>query len=76
VGSYNDIVVGKDGVIMYKDGKQAVFLPSVAIEFGWDVSELLTQLSLKAGCSVDGWKQGAKFDVFQSDSFEEGEDLE
>lgn len=75
IDSHTDIVVGRDGVIMYKDGKQAVFLPSVATEFGWDVPELLTQLSLKAGLAGDGWKQGAKFDVFQSDSFEEGEDL-
>jgi AmmeMemoRadiSam system protein B/AmmeMemoRadiSam system protein A len=75
VGSYKDIVVGRDGVILYKDGKQAVFLPSVATEFGWDVAELLTQLSLKAGCGADAWKQDAKFDVFQSDSFEEGDEL-
>ena len=71
VSSYKDIVVGKDGVVMYKDGKQAVFLPSVATEFGWDLNELLTQLSLKAGCGADGWKQSARFDVFQSTSFEE-----
>ena len=71
VGSYRDIVVGRDGVVMYKDGKQSVFLPSVATEFGWDLSELLTQLSLKAGLPGDAWKQNARFDVFQSQSMSE-----
>lgn len=71
VKSYNDIVVGRDGVVMYKSGRQAVFLPSVATEFGWDLSELLTQLSLKAGLSEDAWKSGARFDVFQSQSISE-----
>jgi hypothetical protein len=71
VASYKEIVVGRDGVVMYKDGKQAVFLPSVATEFGWDLPELLTQLSLKAGLSGDAWKQSARFDIFQSQSFAE-----
>ncbi len=71
VASYNEIVVGRDGVVIYKDGKQAVFLPSVATEFGWDLKEFLTQLSLKAGLPGDGWKQSARFDVFQSQSFAE-----
>ncbi len=71
VRSHNDIVVGQHGVVMYKDGKQSVFLPSVATEFGWDRAELLTQLSLKAGLPGDAWKQGARFDVFQSQSISE-----
>ncbi|CAN5589369.1 AmmeMemoRadiSam system protein B [soil metagenome] len=71
VRNYSDIVVGRDGVVMYKDGKQSVFLPSVATEFGWDLSELLTQLAIKAGLPGDAWKQGARFDVFQSQSISE-----
>jgi hypothetical protein len=71
VKSQDDIVIGRDGVLLYKDGKQAVFLPSVATDFGWTLEQTLSQLALKAGCSADGWKQGANFDVFQSCSFEE-----
>lgn len=71
VASYNDIVIGRDGVLLYKDGKQAVFLPSVASDFGWNLDQTLTQLAVKAGCAPDSWKQGAQFDVFQSTSFEE-----
>ncbi|RTL36288.1 MAG: AmmeMemoRadiSam system protein B [Candidatus Melainabacteria bacterium] len=73
VNSYKDIVVGRDGVVLYKNGRQSVFLPSVATEFGWDLSELLTQLSLKAGLPADAWQHGARFDVFQSQSISERE---
>lgn len=71
VASINEIVLGEHGIVMYKDGRQAVFLPHVATEFGWDLDETLTQLSLKAGCGKDGWQEDAKFDVFRAECFEE-----
>jgi AmmeMemoRadiSam system protein B/AmmeMemoRadiSam system protein A len=71
IASYKDIVLGRDGIVMYKNDRQAVFLPSVATEFGWTLDETLTQLSLKAGCGADGWRSNARFDVFQAESFEE-----
>ena len=71
VDSYDKIRIGTDGVLMYKQGRQSVFLPSVATEFGWNLQETLSQLSVKAGLSADAWKQGAHFDTFQSISFEE-----
>jgi AMMECR1 domain-containing protein len=69
VASYNDIVIGRDGVILTKGGAQSVFLPQVATEWGWTLQEMLTQLSLKAGLLRDDWRDGAKFDVFQSVEF-------
>ena len=71
IDSWKQIKLGEDGVILHKDGQQAVFLPSVATEFGWDLPETLTQLSMKAGCGANGWKEGALFDIFQGKSFEE-----
>jgi MEMO1 family protein len=71
VASYKDIKLGQDGVILYKNLKQAVFLPSVATEFGWTLEEMLSQLSIKASFGRDGWRTGARFDVFQAQSFEE-----
>lgn len=71
VKSWQDIKLGEDGIVMHKHGMQAVFLPSVATEFGWDLPETLTQLSIKAGCGPDGWKKDTVFDVFQVQSFEE-----
>ncbi len=66
-----EIVVGRDGVIIAKDGRSAVFLPQVAVEEKWGREELLTNLCRKAGLPPDAWKSGARFRVFQADVFDE-----
>jgi len=71
VASSSDIRIGIDGVVLSKDGHSAVFLPQVAPEQGWDVNQMLTQLSLKAQLPADAWKEGASFLVFQADVFGE-----
>jgi uncharacterized protein (TIGR00296 family) len=71
VKTWQEIKLGEDGMIMHKGELQAVFLPSVATEFGWNLEQTLTQLSIKAGAGPDDWRQGATFDVFQAQSFEE-----
>lgn len=67
VASYNDIVIGRDGVILTKGKQQAVFLPQVAVEWKWTLSEMLTQLAQKAGLRRDDWRDGCHFDIFQSE---------
>ncbi len=71
VGSWRDIVVGKHGIIMAKDGKKAVFLPQVALERGWNVETTLGHLSMKADLAIDAWRSDAMFEVFEAVSFEE-----
>ncbi len=71
IGSYHDIVLGRDGIVFFKDGHQSVFLPCVAAQFGWDLERTLTELSRKAGLASDAWREGAKFDVFQAEVIEE-----
>jgi AmmeMemoRadiSam system protein B/AmmeMemoRadiSam system protein A len=73
VASYNEIRIGIDGVVLNKDGHSAVFLPQVAPEQGWDVNQMLTQLSLKAKLPGDAWKKDANFLVFQAVVFGEEE---
>lgn len=73
IASSNEIRIGTDGVVLSKNGHSAVFLPQVAPEQGWNVSQMLTQLSLKAGLPPDAWKEGASFLVFQADVFGEDE---
>jgi AmmeMemoRadiSam system protein A len=73
VPSSDRIRIGTDGIVLNKAGRSAVFLPQVAPEQGWDLSQTLTQLSLKAGLAADDWKEGAAFLVFQADVFGEGE---
>jgi AmmeMemoRadiSam system protein B/AmmeMemoRadiSam system protein A len=73
IASPDEIRIGIDGVVLNKDGYSAVFLPQVAPEQGWNVDEMLTQLSLKARLPSDAWKQGASFLVFQAEVFGENE---
>ena len=71
VSSYEDIVVGRDGVVLEKDGKSAVFLPQVAVEQGWDRDRMLERLCAKAGLPAGSWKEGAVFRTFQAQVFGE-----
>ena len=70
ISSWEDIKLGQDGVILKKGDRQAVFLPKVATEFGWDLPQTLGELSVKAGLSPDAWRQGSQFEVFQSQIFD------
>jgi AmmeMemoRadiSam system protein B/AmmeMemoRadiSam system protein A len=72
VNSADDIVLGKDGVILKKGGRQAVFLPQVAAETGWSKEVFLEQLCHKAGLNADDWKDAELF-TFQADVFSEQE---
>lgn len=74
ISDYKKIVLGRDGIIMKKDGHSAVFLPQVAIEQGWDLATTLSHLSLKAGLTGDAWKEGAEFHVFQAQTFKQKKD--
>ena len=71
VASWRDIVLGRDGMTIEKDGHFAVFLPQVAPEQGWDLPMTLSYLSQKAGLSSDAWRNGAIFETFQAEVFHE-----
>jgi MEMO1 family protein len=69
------IVVGRDGVLLEKDRRSAVFLPQVAVEEHWTRDEMLDNLCVKGGLAAGCWRAGAKLSTFQADVFKEG-DLE
>jgi len=69
----DQIVVGRDGVLLSKEGRSAVFLPQVAPENHWGRSEMLDNLCMKAGLPSGCWKRGAQFQVFQADVFSEAQ---
>jgi AmmeMemoRadiSam system protein A len=73
VSSFNEIAVGRDGVLMSKAGASAVFLPQVAAENNWSRSEMLDSLCQKAGLSIGCWKRDAQFQIFQADVFSESQ---
>ncbi len=69
----DQIKVGRDGVVILKDGKSAVFLPQVATEQKWGRNELLDNLCQKAGLPIGCWKSGAQLQVFQAEVFGESD---
>lgn len=69
IAGYQAFEVGRQGVILSKSGRSAVFLPEVATEQGWDRAETLTHLALKAGLPSDAWRSGAEFQVFESSHY-------
>lgn len=73
IGGYNDIVLGKHGIVIEKNGRSAVFLPQVAPEQGWDLPTTLSHLSMKAGLPADAWKEGTAYTVFEAIVFHEKE---
>lgn len=72
IASYRDIVLGQDGMILKKDGRSAVYLPKVATEQGWNLSQALSSLSQKAGLTKNTWQDPqTQFQTFQSIDFSE-----
>lgn len=71
VASWRDIVLGRDGMTLEKNGCFAVFLPQVAPEQGWDLASTLSYLARKAGLPSDAWRTGAAFETFQAEVFHE-----
>ncbi|MDD3119203.1 MAG: AmmeMemoRadiSam system protein A, partial [Victivallales bacterium] len=75
VKNWRDIVLGRDGVILRRGARSAVYLPQVATEQGWTLEQMLDNLSLKAGLDEKAWREDdTTFAVFQAEVFGEKED--
>jgi AmmeMemoRadiSam system protein A/AmmeMemoRadiSam system protein B len=71
INSYEDIEIGRHGIVLYKGSRSAVFLPQVAPEQRWGLDETLTHLSMKAGLAAGDWQSGCEFHVFEAIVFGE-----
>lgn len=68
----NKIKIGKDGLIIEKEGNSGLLLPQVAKEYCFSKQEFLEQVCLKAGLSKDSWKsKDVKIYKFQAEIFVE-----
>ncbi|MEM4576925.1 MAG: TIGR00296 family protein [Candidatus Nezhaarchaeales archaeon] len=66
------IKVGVDGLIVERGIFKGLLLPQVAVEYGWDEEEFLTQCCLKALLPPDAWLDPrTKIYKFQAEIFEE-----
>jgi len=71
----DDIVVGRDGLIIELGGRRGLLLPQVATEWGFDRVTFFNELARKAGLPSDAWKlPAARLWSFQAEVFAEGEE--
>jgi AmmeMemoRadiSam system protein A len=66
-----DIIVGRDGIIIEQGARNGLLLPQVAMEYGWDRETFLVHTCLKAGLSPDAWRNGATIRRFEAEVFSE-----
>jgi AmmeMemoRadiSam system protein A len=68
-----EIVVGRDGIVVEKAGRKSLLLPQVALQHRWSREQFLEQACLKAGLPLSAWREGARIAVFQAQVFAEPE---
>ncbi len=62
INSISEIIPGRHGIYISKDGRSGTMLPQVATENDWTVEEFLGYTSRdKAGIGWDGWKDAEIF---------------
>ena len=54
--NFDDIVVGRDGLIVTRGRYAGLLLPQVASEYGWDRDTFLDQTCVKAGLGRGDWR--------------------
>lgn len=73
ITDWQQIEIGKHGVVVERGSRSGTFLPQVATETGWSLEEFLSQLcSQKAGLPRDCYKDPAvTLYIFEAQVFEE-----
>ena len=56
VESWDEIEVGRDGLMIFKGNNRGLLLPQVAIDYDWDRTTFLEQTCAKAGLPGDAYK--------------------
>lgn len=64
IRDWQQIELGRHGVIVEKGAQGGVFLPQVAIETGWSLEEFMSELcSQKAGLERDAYKNDPELEI-------------
>jgi hypothetical protein len=50
------VIIGRHGLIAEMNGHTGLLLPQVAVEYGWDPEQFLSETCYKAGLPPDAWK--------------------
>lgn len=65
------VEIGRHGLMVRKGLFSGLLLPQVAVEFGFDAEEFLSQTCMKAGLPPDCWLSGAEVYRFEGQIFKE-----
>ncbi|HEX6177983.1 MAG TPA: AmmeMemoRadiSam system protein A [Thermoanaerobaculia bacterium] len=72
VTSIEEIVCGRDGLIIRRGGLAGLLLPQVAVEYGWDRETFLRYTCSKAGLDSEAWHDSAtRIERFSAEVFSE-----
>lgn len=72
VHDVDDIVPGRDGLIISRGHNSGLLLPQVATEYGWDRDTFLAQTCVKAGLPPGAWRDaGTQIEKFSAEVFGE-----
>jgi AmmeMemoRadiSam system protein A len=69
VSALEEIVIGRDGLVVEQGWHRGLLLPRVAVEWGWDRETFIAQTCRKAGLQPDAWKNGASIWRFEAEVF-------
>lgn len=68
----DELVIGRDGLVVEAFGRRGLLLPQVAPEAGWDAKTLLERTCVKAGVPADTWQRpDARLTAFNAQVFSE-----
>lgn len=72
VANVEEVVVGRDGLIVSRGRLAGLLLPQVATEYGWDRQTFLDQTCAKAGLERGAWRaSGTVIERFSAEVFGE-----
>lgn len=72
--AFEEIEIGRHGLIVARGWQRGVLLPQVAAEFRWTAERFLEETCAKAGMERDGWKDPAtRVHAFTAEVFCESE---
>ena len=69
--SFEDIEIGRHGLLISSGNQRGLLLPQVAVEWKWDRERFLQETCRKAGLPPDAWRHGAIVRAFTAQVFEE-----
>jgi AmmeMemoRadiSam system protein A len=72
VTKIEEIVVGRDGLIISRGHNSGLLLPQVATEYKWTLEEFLSHTCRKAGLPLDAWRfRDCRIERFSAEVFGE-----